>query len=999
MLLTGLLCCRSNDETSAPAPASPLTKLLAAGPAAAACDTAAQTTLDALLSTIKDDPDQAERQLDALYRQTRACANPALDSALAEAWHRLGPVFSARQEHTRALFQFAKSLELRRQIFAASHLDVLRSYHMLGLTYAAMNDPQTALEYYRKADATAYGVAPTARLHAPTLVRTGIEYWKLYDLPAALLYFEQACAYIDSNQAWYYKPEALKYYASCYRKQGRLAEAIAKGEACVAAIREHRDAFPDESTVQAKVADAYMVLGNIWQDSLLAATTVSAKEQAQREAIRFTESALAIQRTLGQVENLILGAGNLGELYRRSGEPARAEQLITETLGEYGPAVAGKTALAPLYINRGESRLDQGRLTEALADCDTVLWYLTNTRPSDGLPAVTAPAADRTDLMVVYSNMARAYLAQYQRSPAPASLDRAVAVYDTLIALINRMRGDFLDDETKIDLAGRSQQVLRQAFGVCVQLAAITGDRRYLERAFAISEQSKSFALLERARDNNIRHTLPRDVQQEERRLTRDEAALELALVAAAADKATTDSLQRAKIALVEARRAFQQRLKNEHGDYYRLKYQGAAASVETLQRELLDRDQALVEYFFVDSVLYTFLLTRDTFALRQTVVPREFFASVPAFTALVQRSDSAGFISRSREQRLCELGKGLYDQVLAPFAAYLPERLIVVPAAPLQAVPFEALLPRFEPGGLPVNARHFLVNDYAISYCYSANLLLEMKKRPLPAGQKRRLAAFAPVFHPALAATSPSPGEQFGTVAHYLREIANGREVRAIARTTATDTFLDRSATKEQFFDACQRYSMVHVATHGLLDDRDPGLNLIAFEQHAPELNPAQLLLLKELYGQRWNLDLIVFSACQTAAGKYRAGEGNMSMGRGLAYAGVRSFITTLWDTPSEGLLHVMPAFYEQFCTQREPKDVALARAKRTLLLDRNRQAPRNWAGIVLIGASDAPAGAPGIWRWIAMIAAGIVAGGAWFAWKMRGKIKFKAWRPRFWR
>ena len=71
--------------------------------------------------------------------------------------------------------------------------------------------------------------------------------------------------------------------------------------------------------------------------------------------------------------------------------------------------------------------------------------------------------------------------------------------------------------------------------------------------------------------------------------------------------------------------------------------------------------------------------------------------------------------------------------------------RLIIIPDAPLNNLSFDALLVTSSPGNIvkQVDAEHFLVFKYAISYCFSANLLWEMHRHQVPAKLERKVAAF----------------------------------------------------------------------------------------------------------------------------------------------------------------------------------------------------------------------------------------------------------------
>jgi CHAT domain-containing protein len=269
---------------------------------------------------------------------------------------------------------------------------------------------------------------------------------------------------------------------------------------------------------------------------------------------------------------------------------------------------------------------------------------------------------------------------------------------------------------------------------------------------------------------------------------------------------------------------------------------------------------------------------------------------------------------------------------------------------------------------------RNFMLFDHSISYCFSANLLREMQQSESPADLKSELAAFAPHFPEHLFAGSNLPPSFVQTV-HDLKPLGNQREVDEIAEKVDVRPYANSEATKENFWEACKNYAFVHVASHGILN-QDPNLNFVAFSQNSDTLDQTELLFLRELYAQRLHQELIVFSACETSLGQFREGEGNLSMARGLAYSGVRSFITTLWKVSPDANRQIMPGFYQLFLDEKKPKDIALAEARRAFILASvdNEQLDK-WAGLVLIGSTErARQSGWAKWAFTAVLAGGLI-------------------------
>ncbi len=101
---------------------------------------------------------------------------------------------------------------------------------------------------------------------------------------------------------------------------------------------------------------------------------------------------------------------------------------------------------------------------------------------------------------------------------------------------------------------------------------------------------------------------------------------------------------------------------------------------------------------------------------------------------------------------------------------------------------------------------------------------------------------------------------------------------------------------------------------------------------------------------------DLVVLSACETALGSPRAGEGLMSLRRSFAVAGAETVISSLWKVDDQASARLMRDFYNNLWAKNMNRGEALHLAKLRMLL-RNRidnagdARPSTWAAFVLSG------------------------------------------------
>ncbi|PYP82253.1 MAG: hypothetical protein DMF61_26975 [Blastocatellia bacterium AA13] len=150
-------------------------------------------------------------------------------------------------------------------------------------------------------------------------------------------------------------------------------------------------------------------------------------------------------------------------------------------------------------------------------------------------------------------------------------------------------------------------------------------------------------------------------------------------------------------------------------------------------------------------------------------------------------------------------------------------------------------------------------------------------------------------------------------------------------------------------------KYSVLHFATHGVLDDRNPMYSYLVLASGKSGSNEDGLLEAWELMQCDLNAELAVLSACETARGRVGDGEGMIGMTWALFVAGVPTTVASQWQVPSESTTKLMIEFHRNLVNGRGEKlskAEALRRAALTLIKDPAlRMKPYYWAGFVVVG------------------------------------------------
>jgi CHAT domain-containing protein len=291
----------------------------------------------------------------------------------------------------------------------------------------------------------------------------------------------------------------------------------------------------------------------------------------------------------------------------------------------------------------------------------------------------------------------------------------------------------------------------------------------------------------------------------------------------------------------------------------------------------------------------------------------------------LLARSDPAA------RQRVEEL---LAERLLGPVARALDSgrELVVVPDGALWHLPFETL-------PVPGGGGRLLVERRAVGYAPSLGVLERLRRRAArrEAGQTTILVAFGVPQGPA----SFPPLRHAGTEAR--------RVAALVPRSRRVERIGDAATESELRALAARPSRIVHVSTHGVLDDARPGRSGLVF---AAEDGGDGFLDLYEVLDLRIPTELVVLSGCETARGELLRGEGVLGLARAFLFAGSGSVVASLWRVDDRSTEELMVEFYRAL-GHRSSVAEALRQAKLRMLAATGtaRTDPFSWAGFVLVG------------------------------------------------
>jgi len=352
--------------------------------------------------------------------------------------------------------------------------------------------------------------------------------------------------------------------------------------------------------------------------------------------------------------------------------------------------------------------------------------------------------------------------------------------------------------------------------------------------------------------------------------------------------------------------------------------------------------------------------LERDVFALRTDLDPSQWTGPIEAFDRAVAYR--------------------LYQQLLAPLDRLLRDKsdLFIVPTGPLTSLPFSLLVTEPPTGGAsadrdPAALREttWLIKRHALATLPSVSSLRALRAHSDNRTGSEAFAGFGdPVFdrgpektqrlrHTARYFRGQDPNPEMLRTLPRLR--ATGDEVRAIAKLLGapdSDVYLRERATEGQIKTRdLSRKRIIEIATHGLVAGdfsyAEPGL---AF---SPPGAPTKLddgyLSASEAAGLNLHADLVILSACDTAAGEVPGANGLSGLARAFIMAGSKSLLASHWAVEDRAAMLLTTRTIAAM--QKDPargRSEALRQAMLSVMNDTSDPLlahPVTWAPFVLVG------------------------------------------------
>ncbi|MEM7353357.1 MAG: CHAT domain-containing tetratricopeptide repeat protein [Acidobacteriota bacterium] len=893
--------------------------------------------------------DLVERAFQAARKRAEALGNPRLQAWVADARARH---LRSRNRFESAAAAFRETLE-RRQARSPTSLATAKSLNDLGSLAMNRGDLKTAESYFRRALTLRERLAPLGLDTAKSLNNLGNVALFRGELDSAESLYRRSLAIKESHG----RPSlstalTLANLGIVLQARGDLAAAeisfrhaldisreVAPQSSQVAQVFNHlgvlawdrgdldaaEDFYNRSLTIRDQIAPGSLEVAG----SLNNLGIIAAERDELSAAEDFFHHALAIRQELApRSVAFAFNLGNLGEVALLRGDPTTAEAYLRRALSLY-------ETVAPRSVQTAVSLHLLGDVARARTDFDAAV---THYERALSIHRERAPSSVRE----AESCHRLAVLHRQQRR-----FDQALAFYDCAAEALEAQKGKLGgSDELRSGFAAKHADIYRGA----IDLLVATGKQ---EKAFHWLERYRARELLNLLAERDLGFTadLTPAIESKRRDANRgyNRAFNQWMKLSDQAGEATRRQAQEE----LERARQLQVAVRSE--------IRAVAPRLDALQNpRVLDLDAAseafdtgtlLLSYSIGEERSYLFAVGSQEQSLKVVALDLGAAALRGAVGDFRQALDRGSVDPRPEKALL--LSAQLSQWLLAPIRQRIDqaERLLILADGPLHSLPFAALI---DPSAM--DDRRFLIESKSIHHAASATVFARLKQDRRKT-QTVRLTAFGDPQYP----TPSDAAQELGLPSAGRRGLgltplpASRREVQNLEELypEAARIYLGRQATEAQVKAVGKETTILHIAAHGLLDDRFPLDSALAMtipkRWHEGEDNG--LLQVWEIFEQvRLDADLVTLSACDTGRGKLYDGEGLLGMTRAFQYAGARSVLASLWSVSDRSTAELMRHFYS-YLQAGWSKAEALRAAQLDLLRDPALAHPFHWAGFELVG------------------------------------------------
>jgi len=652
---------------------------------------------------------------------------------------------------------------------------------------------------------------------------------------------------------------------------------------------------------------------------------VAQRRNENQEASKDFMDALARSQGLGVPDLLITAMEGLGAVYEQQGNYAAALDWLGKAL-TIAKQAGNNTRIAELKWRESKSYYLKNELSEAISSAQAAVDLATVLR----LPVIS---------YLALTAEGKYYLASNNRPLASQALSKAIQQVEMMRTMVPG------DEQTRqIAIEDRISP-----YNLMVKLLVSQGD---MWNALRSAEMSKSRVLDDVLSGGRIEVTksMTEQEKQMEKNLNRDlgdiNSRIRNETLKPAPNKVVLEALRSEAQSARVRYDSFMDVLYASHPELKIERGLPAPLTRDNLAELTGDSDTVYLEYVVTDDQLYMFAISRNQTTRNLAV---DAFPINITRNALGMKIEEFHKIIAEHRPAFAEPAQDLFNLLIGRASNLITgkKKLCIIPDDVLWNLPFQALQSKND---------RYLIEDYVLSYAPSITALREMSRSKKWEQSPLKLLALA---HPSASKIGTSVSTNSNASGPTEGLVDAETEVREIEKTFgqgSVKVLIGQTANENLFKSLAPSYSVIHIATHGVIDNAHPLYSYLLLAKTDDENDG--YLEAREIMNLDLHADLTVLSACETARGKIGPGEGVIGLSWAFFVAGSRTTIVSQWKVSSASTSMLMRRFYKNLSgakrSDRLDKAEALRKATLETMNDPRYSHPFYWAAFVMVGSNQ---------------------------------------------
>lgn len=861
-----------------------------------------------------------------------------------------------------ALVQLNQALLLYQQVGLGSQ--AAETWLGLGLVYKSLGDLRASLEAYQ--EALSYYESSDRILDAAySLNQIGKIHYELGDYQKAVEVYQQAIIFYSQGGDLRGKAYALNNLGAVYEPLGKFQEAL---EVYTQALELHEQANNRVGLASSlnNLGLLYDALGNfelsldyykrslsLWQElehaegEASTLNNIGLYHESQDdfdEALRSFQQALRRYQEIGDRRGEATTLNNIGFTYTRLENWNAAQESYQQALPLW-EEIGNRSGLGSTLNNIGVVYAALGEFDRALEFYQQAL-------------VIRQEIGDRSREALSLYRIAIAHRAN-------GNQDDSLSAIQAAIEIIEDLRTNVVSQDLRTSFFASKQEYYEFYIDLLMELDQQNPGQGYDGLALAVSERAKARSLLDLLAEmsGEVQRGIDPQMLAEKQQIQQQLAATEERRIQLLSQQHTDSQKNAIDLELEELLikyRSILGKIRATSPRYAALT-QPEPLNLAEIQERVIDKDSLLLTYSIGEKRSFLWAVTYNSISSYELPGREVLEAETKKFR------DSFIFGNLRIRRSLAEnAAKKLGKILLEPLSNYQDKaRVLIVPDGVLNFVPFVALAYQSS----DEEYRPLIITREVVTLP-SASALAVLRNEIL--GRKpaeRYLAIFAdPVFGinderldntnvinstslpPDLEKSARESGILFDRLPFTQMEAE--QIVSLFPAESFSKEYGFRATREVATSDKMSEYRIIHYATHGILNSKNPELSGLVLSLVNSEGQPVNgFVRLHDIFNLNLPADLVVLSACETGLGQEVRGEGLVGLTRGFMYAGAARVVVSLWSVDDQATAELMVLFYRYMIQNGLSPAAALRQAQLEIWQNSQWHSPYYWAGFTIQG------------------------------------------------